>query len=136
LDAVWNSLPPEQQQRVQPGKEGWMAAITSMSPSDQMRATEERIKFLKDNLGQFMRTPGGASAEDPVLLAQLQQKHALLDTLVNALPEANRKTYVAAMKVMDDHDAELPITQRIQHLDVEIQSLQQAAQYLKAMRGG
>jgi hypothetical protein len=135
LDAVWNSLPPEHQQRVQPGKEGWLATITSMAPHDQLRETETRIKFLKDNLGQFMRSPGTPPpAEDPVLLAQLQQKQTILDTLVNSLSEINRKQYAAGMKVMHDYDAALPITQRIQHLDVEIQSLQQAAQYLKAMR--
>jgi hypothetical protein len=137
LDAVWNSLPPEQQQRVQPGQEGWLAAIKTMAPPDQVRETEKRIKFLNDNLGQFMRTPGAPPpAEDPVLQAQLLQKQAILDALVNALPEINRKQYAAGMKVMHDHDASLPITQRIQHLDVEIQSLQQAAEYLKAMRGG
>jgi hypothetical protein len=65
LDVDWNSLPPEQLQRVQPNKEAWLAAIASMGPSDQLRETEARIKFLKDNLGQFMRTSGTpAPAED------------------------------------------------------------------------
>ena len=135
LDGFWNSLPPEQQQRVQPGKEGWLAAITPMALPDQLRETETRIKFLKDNLGQFMRAPEAPQpANDPVLVAQLQQKQAILDTLVNALPDNARKQYAAGMKVMHDHDAALPISQRIQHLDVEIQSLQQAAQYLKAIK--
>jgi hypothetical protein len=38
------------------------------------------------------------------------------------------------MKVMHDHDDTMPISQRIQHLDVEIQSLERAAEYLKAMK--
>jgi hypothetical protein len=38
------------------------------------------------------------------------------------------------MTIMHDHDAEMPITQRVQHLDVEIRSLQQAAEYLKAFK--
>jgi hypothetical protein len=65
---------------------------------------------------------------------QLQQKQALLDTLVNALPETSRKQYAAGMKVIHDHEATLPIAQRIQHLDVEIQSLQQVSEYLKAFK--
>jgi hypothetical protein len=135
LDTVWNSLPPEQQQRVQPGKEGWLAVVTPMAPADQLRETETRIKFLKDNLGQFMRAPGSPPAEeDPVLLAQLQQKQALLDSLINVLPDTTRKQYTAGMKVLHDHDSALPITQRIQHLDVEIQSLQKAAEYMKAFK--
>ena len=106
-----------------------------MALPDQLRETETRIKFLKDNLGQFMRAPEAPQpANDPVLVAQLQQKQAILDTLVNALPDNARKQYAAGMKVMHDHDAALPISQRIQHLDVEIQSLQQAAQYLKAIK--
>jgi hypothetical protein len=135
LDSVWSSLPPEQQQRVQPGREGWFAAIKPMAVPDQLRETEKRIIFLKDNLGQFMRAPGvPPSDDDPVLLAQLQEKQAILDTLLNALPDNSRKQFAAGMKVIHDHDAALPITQRIQHLDVEIQSLQRAAEYLKAVK--
>ena len=106
-----------------------------MAVSDQLRETEKRIKFLKDYLGQFMRAPGAPPPdEDPVLLAQLQQKKALLETMVNALPDNARKMYAASMKVMHDHDAALPITQRLQHLDVEIKGLQSAAEYLKAVK--
>ena len=57
---------------MQPGKEEWLASLGRMAPSDQLRETEARIKFLKDNLGQFMRAPGEPpQADDPVLLTQL-----------------------------------------------------------------
>jgi hypothetical protein len=80
---------------VQPGKEEWLASLGRMAPSDQLRETEARIKFLKDNLGQFMRMPGEhPQADDPVLQAQLQQKQAILDALVNALPDSARKQYL------------------------------------------
>ena len=135
LDAVWNSLPPEQQARVNPGKEGWLVAVRRLPVSDQLRETEARIKFLRENLGQFMRMPGvPPPAEDPALAAQLKQKQAILDGLLNALPDSVRKQYVAGMKIMHDHDATLPIAQRIQYLDVEIRSLEQAAEYLKASK--